>query len=43
MADLQARQASGDLDPDLLVMFEGSRLITQFDDIRAVLRNAWGA
>jgi len=43
MADLQARQASGDLDPDPLLMFEGSSLITQFDDIRAVLRNAWEA
>ena len=43
MGDLQARQASGDFDPNRRVMFEGSRLITQFDDVRAVLRNAWGA
>jgi class 3 adenylate cyclase len=43
MADLQARQSSGDPDSDPLVMFEGSRLITQFDDIRAVIRNAWNA
>lgn len=41
MADLQARQSSGDPDPDPLAMFEGSRLITQFDDIRAVIRDAW--
>jgi hypothetical protein len=43
MADLQARQSSGDPDPDPLTMFEGSRLITQFDDIRAVMRSAWDA
>ena len=43
MADLQARQSSGDPDPDPLTMFEGSRLITQFDDIRAVIRSAWDA
>ncbi len=42
MADLHARRASGEPDPDPLIMFEGSHLITQFDDIRAVLRNAWG-
>ncbi len=43
MADLQARHASGDPNPDPQTMFEGSRLITQFDDIRAVIRNAWNA
>jgi hypothetical protein len=43
MADLQARQSSGDPDPNPLVKFEGSRLITQFDDIRAVIRRAWDA
>jgi hypothetical protein len=41
MADWRARRASGDHDADPRVMFRGSRLITQFDDIRDVLRNAW--
>jgi hypothetical protein len=43
MADLQGRHASGDFEPNQRVMFKGSRLITQFDDVRAVLRTAWGA
>jgi hypothetical protein len=42
MGDLKARQSSGDFNPNRQVMFEGGRLITQFDDIRAVIRNAWG-
>jgi hypothetical protein len=43
MADLQARRAGGDPHADPQVMFRSSRLVTQFDDIRAVMRNAWNA
>jgi hypothetical protein len=43
MADLKARQASGDEAVDPWAMFEASRVMPEFDEVRAVVRQGWEA